>query len=716
MASWLQGGRSALLEALNNVCDTIDEQVDAEIRAAEFLRKKHESDELVALKERVSNVDRLEEENRQLQATVRQLQRKTPGLATSTSASATPPLDIKSLQDENGKISLERLKTTPEDTRETLAQKNRLLVRKFQALDSNYKKVAPMYDVVKKKVKDRDVTIAALEAECEHLKRQLSVEKDIQEDDDGLPSLIRRPRASSHEPSSSLGHDPANGLSFSSDPGPDVAGDESGLVAPETVRIERHRANVPPSEATTVGSDPSEPELPPLPRAVPEETINIKDEPSSEEPIIISERRVRKRKADDDDELPTPKRHVKSENEDSGPSRVHDVPEPDSLDLDEVGPRLSTPRKLRPWADEPTSGPTTARRLDMSNRAQAARTPSTNPTRPAIESSVLTPVDANIRTRKPQTVAGKPKYRGSDLASGIRSLAEDGGNLYQRAVRRKTGTHLQETPGGSRLRSLLDSPGRTEEPAILRSAPPLRTQTSLGLPPRRELPYDKNGRSRTSEQTPSRAAKPTPERGVLTGGFKPRADLTAPSRQSRREEAPAPVPVHGALRRKDISELRIQDFKINPKTNGGLDYAYNEVVRGRAERACLPGCTDMHCCGPQFRALAKMEMGKRTAADDARLFEAYLGDAVSKINGLPPAEKDEMWLEAKAWELANKQGKHRARHTRRQSPPGFWDTGFPSTQEIALEKEEAARRERGVVRDRRREAMRPGGKWLFRDE
>lgn len=624
------------------------------------------------------------------------------------------------------RFTLEQLKTLPEDTRETLVRKNYILIKKFQALDANYRKVMPMYTQNKKKIAERDATIAALRAECAALKKaRPAVEEDDrqddQQDDNALPSLFGRPRASSHGPPGSFDNDPAAALSFSSDPGPDAASDESSLDAPPQPSARRERAEVPPSEATTVGSDPVEPELPPLPRAVPEENVVIKDESSSDGPIFVTERSVRKRKATDDaDGRPTPKRAVKQEDsDDSDPPRVRAVPEQDSLDLDEVGPRLNTPRKLKLWADNPTTAPGTARRILQGDVARAGqlRTPVANTARPPIESSVLTPVDANIRARKPQTVAGKSNKL--SLASRIGVLAEDGGNLYQRAVRRKTGTHLQETPeGGDRLSRLLNSPGRAEQPTILRSAPPpRRREDAFELPPRRELPFDRTGRLRAGELTPSRTAKTT-DRGVtapLTSAVaKARTDTTDPPRQNRKDQQqPAP---HGKLRQKDVSELRPEDFKINPRTNDGADFAYGEVVRGRAERACLDGCTDMSCCGPTFRALAMVEMRKRTPADDARLFEEYLGDGVSRVHGLSRQEKDELWLEAKTWQLAKTQGKHRHRHGRRASPPGFWETGFPTSQEVAAEKEEAARREKAVVRERHREAMRTGGRWLFRDE
>lgn len=165
----------------------------------------------------------------------------------------------------------------------------------------------------------------------------------------------------------------------------------------------------------------------------------------------------------------------------------------------------------------------------------------------------------------------------------------------------------------------------------------------------------------------------------------------------------------------------MDDFRINPKFNDDQDFAYTEVVRGKDDRAGLRGCVDMDCCGLQFRALAVAEIpaGPKTKErldEERKLLEEYLGDDAHRLESMPRAEWDGMWLEAKTQELADMYGKHRQRFARYKSPPGFWRTDFPTTQEITNERSEAEERQRDVVQQRYREAMRPGGRWLFKDE
>ena len=75
-----------------------------------------------------------------------------------------------------------------------------------------------------------------------------------------------------------------------------------------------------------------------------------------------------------------------------------------------------------------------------------------------------------------------------------------------------------------------------------------------------------------------------------------------------------------------------------------------------------------------------------------------------------------MLLQAQAARMAQVYGKHRQRYERRTTPPGFWRVGFPSTQEVEIDRERAERMEREQVEERRKEAMREGGRWVFRDE
>jgi hypothetical protein len=167
--------------------------------------------------------------------------------------------------------------------------------------------------------------------------------------------------------------------------------------------------------------------------------------------------------------------------------------------------------------------------------------------------------------------------------------------------------------------------------------------------------------------------------------------------------------------------LRPEDFKVNPKSNNGYKHAFGEVVRNREERSELAGCTDPNCCGRQFRVMAESELsaggpGILSRVADISMMENYLGNEAYQLDDMTRVQRQEVWLKAKIQDLADRYGRHRHRFARRPSPPGYWNPDFPSTQEIEKRKEEAERVERGLVEERWREAMRGGGRWLFRDE
>ena len=78
-------------------------------------------------------------------------------------------------------------------------------------------------------------------------------------------------------------------------------------------------------------------------------------------------------------------------------------------------------------------------------------------------------------------------------------------------------------------------------------------------------------------------------------------------------------------------------------------------------------------------------------------------------------DKKELLLEAKTKQIAEQYGRHRHAHERPRSPPGFWRTDMPCTQEEEQDRVEARKRVRQMVEERRREAVR-GGMWMFADE
>lgn len=202
-------------------------------------------------------------------------------------------------------------------------------------------------------------------------------------------------------------------------------------------------------------------------------------------------------------------------------------------------------------------------------------------------------------------------------------------------------------------------------------------------------------------------------------GFK---DSRGDRKTARENVSSTARPEEEPLSARPVSRLSLEDFRINPEYNNGLDYAYRDVVRGREKRQCLAGCTDPSCCGKGFRALAEIATPMRenpTSAqeeDETRLLKEFLGrDANRLLKHMGKEERRETLIKAKTRELANKHGKHRHAYERRKSPPGFWRADFPTTQEEMEDREEAREFERELVRKRYEEAMRGGGKWVFRD-
>ncbi|EFW22501.1 conserved hypothetical protein [Coccidioides posadasii str. Silveira] len=183
--------------------------------------------------------------------------------------------------------------------------------------------------------------------------------------------------------------------------------------------------------------------------------------------------------------------------------------------------------------------------------------------------------------------------------------------------------------------------------------------------------------------------------------------------ETRPEEEP--------LRCRPLHRLRLEDFKLNPDKNHGLNYAYDEVIRNRSVKRCLPGCVTQSCCGPAFQALARGEIPRdvtfNTLSPKHRdLLEEFHVDKKDKLRNISSDRLYELLVEAKAWELSNRFGRHRYTHGRAASPPGFWRTDMPTSQEALDDREKAGEMERERVHVRYKEALRRDGVWKFADE
>jgi hypothetical protein len=482
------------------------------------------------------------------------------------------------------------------------------------------------------------------------------------------------------------------------------------------------------------------PSLPPLPRLHGTETQRspIKQEPSSDAPVIIGERVILKRRRDNDPSARTPAAtRVKTE---SGSDPIfteeqHRFIPHESIDFDTAEETVPTPRKnkdkhpapggVSPYMREHSpsvfleqdsmSAHVQERGQDaMHHREEAMREQEMQVADygdPPGRSSALYPLSVNTPVRK--AIARKPKSQAvvtsSALRRGIASLAEDNDDEHG-------SSSLSVTHGSgktSRLNTLLNTTVASMESIALPTGVRLESVPAthafhIAMPPRRELTFGKQGQNRVGE------ALIAPETPILSNSkrtpsaIKPKQKvLHVPTKESKKPSIP--------LRERPKWSLHREDFKVNPKHNDGFDYAFTDVVRNKSDRACLSGCTKETCCGKYFRPQAHIDRETTGDLEFEALLVDYLGAELWRLDTMTTDEKEKMWIDAKIRQLANKYGKHRVRYERMASPPGYWRADFPSTQENIEDNEEAKRMELEVVEDRHREAVKKG-RWLFRDE
>lgn len=252
------------------------------------------------------------------------------------------------------------------------------------------------------------------------------------------------------------------------------------------------------------------------------------------------------------------------------------------------------------------------------------------------------------------------------------------------------------------------------------------TVLSSTLSPARKRPEDLGSIDSTSRMQ----LQPTPQSSGIKGdfGWLSRTASGKVRIPTLSRVAPDPRPRRRLRRFVPVERLSLKDFKINPAGNFGLDYAYVDVTRGR-ECRFLPGCTRRECCGDQFlkmaelggvkpkpRSLWDISSSQDGESADDRLLREYMGENDEVIASMSKEAKEEALTRAKAAVLADKFGRHRQQWQRSRTPPGYWRTEFPNTQEALMDQQESKRREREEVEMRWREAMRSGGRWMFIDE
>ena len=500
-------------------------------------------------------------------------------------------------------------------------------------------------------------------------------------------------------------HVPGHGASFHSDAGPSTipAGSDAlptdhlaprrAISAPAPNLDGSHRASSVALESTQgeQAIDDVRPSV--LPPETVTKTVSIKREPSSDGPLVISERPAKKRK-----QGTGMSRRIKLEDGGSDPVITGDLPRfapQESMDLDEGHEHFKTPRKRRlsdprqgDGREEIPAGLYSPEYLhnEASDSGASGRRESRGP------------VSANRRIVRTYGTSGPrqpvAKLRLHNHPVGNSSPAKD----VNSETTSSADSRLQ-------LGTLLNQPSPGPGPIL-----PRRLSVRRFLPETGEPGWRASGKAKQSREASTRGH---------VSAFTPPTVASARIRTygGRTKAEPPKTP----LREKPLSSLRLDDFRINPRLNAGEGFAFTEVVRNRADRDGLAGCVDPNCCGKHWRVLALSERNAvgpslLVQAASIRLMEDHLGDDAHRLGTMTRKEKEDLWLEAKIRDLADRYGRHRHRFHRQPSPPGFWDADFPTTQEQEKQDEEAVRREKALVQDRYREAMRKDGRWLFRDE
>ncbi|OAQ98479.1 hypothetical protein LLEC1_02131 [Akanthomyces lecanii] len=690
MTSWFGKGRPALQEALNRICDEIDADIaaDLSIDAQELFQCQS------LLKQQAAKTESLEKENLALRSEVDKLRH----LNDTIDRFPLEPLPPSSSLMPNGVL---------ESSNPEVAQKIEYtkLAQRFRLLNENFRKARSALE--RRKI-ERD----AWKRRFETLQEQVQAT----EDEHGVRISTRASAALAALPSVAASF----GSSFSSTADPNDAAPEP--EEPQLPSMALKSSTSSRSASTVLGpldstqGDSEANDLPSLPTTAeaPSDPL-VKREASSDGPVVISERPVKKRRGDESTMGMRPLVRVKEEtSQDSslitGEPRL--AASQESIDLGNVT-HMTTPRKPREADSTPKMPPVPAATPADTNavvtplaRYVRLDVPVPQSARASAMSSALTPISINRRMNRSGGDKPSKPSRKRQLDEGIADIADDGTSVRtgQENTPLRTVHSRYQTPK-NRLEQLLQQGEVDDSPALSQSSRPTQrgpstTTAELNIPGRRELPFEKQARQNRPILAPAAIAQPSP-----------RSPQRSPQRPAKQ----------GRIRNKPPRELRLDDFRINPAANEGHDFAFSDVVRDKSDRACLPGCTELHCCGKQFRALAisqrpDLPLTAAQRMEEQKLLEWHLGDYAYRLATMDPEERAEAWIQAKTQELANKYGRHRHRYSRMQSPPGFWDPDFPSTQELEMNREEAAEREKRAVRERYREAMKAGGRWLFKDE
>lgn len=465
--------------------------------------------------------------------------------------------------------------------------------------------------------------------------------------------------------------------------------------------------------------------------------VQVKEEPhSDDEPIVVSTRNL-KRKRDSfpeshqrrriKDELQSPPRELfKVEELSSDPMQTPRPPivRMKTSDLDTVGTPIQTPRRprhsrdgsdgfnsegLRHQSRQPPSGANSQDARCAISRLRThtsdLHTPRDQSTRHGgaelVQRRALAPVSVNVpMAHVPRTpsIYKKNRIRRTGINDKIAMLSEDG----EESPGKRNSTEAKKT-SARRLDAILQEPTKRHGPMTpSNNKAPLRGTISHKSPEEVVIPGVKGqGQSKATTKINATHALKSRAGDILFHGAKSPPHV-------RPEDEP--------LRIRPLATLRLEDFKVNPRYMGS-DFAFADTLRGRDQRRELHTCTKADCCGDTFCKVIELGGTAMSGKTDAQALELYLGPFwTDVISSYGPDERKHLVNQAHVHVFAEQNGKHKHAFERRSTPPGFWRTDMPTTQESSQDRAQARRMESDAVEERWREALRPNGRWMFRDE
>ncbi|KAK6909370.1 hypothetical protein I203_103387 [Kwoniella mangroviensis CBS 8507] len=128
------------------------------------------------------------------------------------------------------------------------------------------------------------------------------------------------------------------------------------------------------------------------------------------------------------------------------------------------------------------------------------------------------------------------------------------------------------------------------------------------------------------------------------------------------------------LRPEEMDKTFGEEYEINPSQNEGNNFAYHDVRRKKAERRNMHG-GDCECCKDWYEEIGDIPRFNQAPKwrDDARPHEHGSDRSVSDH----------------VREHQNMVSRHRETWVKPPTPPGYWKIGFPSTQDVRDQNEQA---------------------------